>query len=174
MRITPLDVQSHRFGRRLRGCDPDEVKTFLRMVAEDYESLLRENQTLKDKVRRLESRVEELRADEKLLKDTLTSAQAVTDDLRQAAFKEAEITLSAAEVKAEKVLDAAHRRTARLSEDIREMHGLRRRMAESLRSVIQTHLGLIESLEEPDPTSEQKIAHLTPAPRPVSSDSGAS
>ena len=42
MRMTPLDVQSHRFAHRLRGYDPDEVDAFLRMVSEDYEGLVRE------------------------------------------------------------------------------------------------------------------------------------
>ena len=36
-RFTPLDIQSHQFGRSLRGCDPDEVTSFLRLVAEDFE-----------------------------------------------------------------------------------------------------------------------------------------
>ena len=37
----------------------------------------------------------------------------------------------------------------------------RRRMAESLRSVIQTHLGLIESLEQSvEPVADHKLASL--------------
>ena len=43
MRITPLDIHSHRFARLFSGLDPGEVESFLRMVADDYESLLREN-----------------------------------------------------------------------------------------------------------------------------------
>ena len=39
-------------------------------------------------------------------------------------------------VKAEKVLDAAHRRVAKLTEDIREMRQARTRLAASVRSVI--------------------------------------
>ena len=41
MRMTPLDVQSHQFATRFRGYDPDEVTAFLRIVSEDYESLVR-------------------------------------------------------------------------------------------------------------------------------------
>ena len=44
MRITPLDVRNHQFSRRLRGIDPEEVETFLRLVSEDYEQLVRENE----------------------------------------------------------------------------------------------------------------------------------
>ncbi|MBW2382810.1 MAG: DivIVA domain-containing protein, partial [Deltaproteobacteria bacterium] len=40
MRMTPLEIQSHRFGRRMNGLDRDEVEAFLRMVSEDYEEIL--------------------------------------------------------------------------------------------------------------------------------------
>lgn len=148
MRMTPLDVQSHRFSRRLSGFDRDEVETFLRMVAEDFEALLRENELQTDHIRRLERRVTELSNTEKLLKETLISAQAMSDDIRQSAVKESEVLISETELRAEKIIEASHRRAARIEEEIREMRGMRTRMASSLRAAIQTHLALIESLEE--------------------------
>jgi len=42
MRLTPLDIQNHHFSSRLRGLDRAEVEAFLHLVAEDYESLVRE------------------------------------------------------------------------------------------------------------------------------------
>ena len=44
MRITPLDIRNHRFPRQMGGYDREEVDTFLRMVAEDYEAVLRDAQ----------------------------------------------------------------------------------------------------------------------------------
>ena len=171
MRMTPLDVQSHRFARRISGFDREEVDGFLRLVAEDYESVLRENEAFGERVHRLETRVDELLADEKLLKETLVSAQSMTDELRQAAVREAQMLVSEAEVRAEKILDASHRRAARLAEEIREMRALRSRLASALRSAIATHLGLIESLEvdpEEDPIVQGmvdgKIAYLRRSP----------
>lgn len=177
MRMTPLDIQSHRFGRRLSGLDPDEVESFLRMIAEDYEGLLRENESLKDQKRRMTARMEELAANEQVLQATLISAQDMAEDLRKAALKEAEVTLSEAEVKAEKILDASHRRAARLSEDLREMRGLRTRLATSLRAAIETHLSLVDALEEDspeDPYLDGKVTYLsrTGAPDQVPSKAG--
>jgi len=164
MRMTPLDVQSHRFRRRLSGFDPAEVESFLRMVAVDYESLVRDNESQRDRIRRLEGRVEELTANESLLKETLVSAQAMSDDLRQTALKETEVMLGEAEVRAEKILDASHRRAAHLAEEIREMRGLRTRLAMALRASIETHLSLIDSLEQ-EPGGEDladgRLAYLT-------------
>jgi cell division initiation protein len=168
MRMTPLDIQNHRFGRRFPGYDRAEVATFLCLVAEDYESLLRENEARRSRILQLENRVEELMTDEKLLKQTLLSAHSMTEDLKEAAARESELLVSEAEVKAEKILDASHRRAARLAEEIREMRGLRSRLATALRSSIETHLALIESLEEaPEEEEESKVTYLarTPAAR---------
>jgi cell division initiation protein len=160
MRITPLDVRNHRFSRRFSGLDRGEVESFLRLVSEDYEQLLRENERQSDEIRHLEQRVAQLVADERLLKETLLSAQAMTSDLRDAAVKESEVLVGEAEVKAEKILDAAHRRAAKLGEEIREMRGLRTRLAESLRATLQAHLGLIDSIEQANHEADDKVTYL--------------
>ena len=178
MRITPLEIQNHHFSRRLSGLDPDEVETFLRMVAEDYESLMRENEVLVEKALRLESRVEELVADERILRETLVSAQAMSQDLRHSAVREAEVLISEAEVRAEKILDASHRRAARLAEEIREMRGLRSRLAAALRASIKSHLNLVDSLEsapdEEELGAESKVTFLSRGSGSPAADSSGS
>lgn len=154
MRMTPLDIQSHTFRRRrFKGVDSEEVNGFLRLAAEDYEALLRENEIQKERMRHLEGRIEDLAAQEKLLKDTLLSAQAITVDLQRTAVKEAEVLISEAELHAEKILDTAERRAARLHVNIRELHGARTALAASLRACTKMHLDMIDRLEE-DPEDE--------------------
>ncbi len=164
-RFTPLDIQSHQFGRSWRGWDPDEVQSFLRLVAEDFERAVRECEELRERARELEIRVESLNEREEILKRTLMTAQEVSEDLRNTAAREAEVILAQAEVKAEKVLDAAHQRAAKLQEDIREMQSLRTRIATAVRTTIETHLALLEGLSEDpvgDPALEGKVAYLNP------------
>ncbi len=158
MRMTPLEIQNHQFSRRLSGFDPEEVDSFLKIVADDYEIALRENERLKDSVHQLEKRNDELADGEKVLRETLVSAQAMAEKLRETAVAESDVLLSTAEVRAEKILDASHRRAATLAEEIRELRGLRTRYATSLRSMIDTHLGLIDRLEHDD---DEPIPHLT-------------
>jgi hypothetical protein len=79
------------------------------------------------------------------------------------------VLIGQAEVKAEKILDAAHRRAAKLAEDIREMKGVRSRLASAVRTTIETHLALLEGLaEEPaeDPLLDGKVAFLTRPTQP--------
>ncbi len=146
MRITPLDIRKHGFPRRISGYDREEVNTFLGMVAEDYEGLLREVDALRQQVIRLEVKVDELASNEAILQSTLTTAQRLSDDLKQTATTEAEVLIGQAEIRGEKILDAAHRRAAQLSADIRKMKNLRCRMAAEVRATIQTHLSLLDGL----------------------------
>lgn len=162
MRITPLEVQTHQFARRLSGVDPEEVGTFLQMVADDYEQVVRDHDRLKDQVMQLERRNEELASGEKMLRATLVSAQDMAEKLRETAVAESEALMRTAESRAEKILDAAHRRVARLGEEIRELKGLRTHFAEALRASIDTHLTLIDRLEdEPDEPIKRVTAMLS-------------
>lgn len=147
MRITPLDVRNHPFQRRFSGYDREEVDAFLRMVADDYEAVVRESEGLRETVRKLELRVAELSANEAILQETLTTAQKLSEDLKRTAIKEAEVVVGEAEINAEKILAAAHRRAAKLSEDIREMQGMRARLSATVRAAIETHLNLLDGLE---------------------------
>jgi cell division initiation protein len=170
MRITALDIRNHRFPRQMNGYDREEVDTFLRLVAEDYEAALRDAQAKREQIIKLEARIEELASTEDILQQTLTTAQRLSEELKRTAVKEAEIRVGEAEVKAEKILDAAHRRASRLAEDIREMRLIRTRLAAAVRATIQMHLDLLEGLAEggeDDPQLEARIAHLGRSPRPA-------
>ncbi len=162
MRLSPLDIQNHTFATRLRGLDPSEVEAFLQAVSDDFEGLLRERDELSRRVHELEERVEELGSQEGALKDTLLTAQNLTEDLKQTAMRESEVRIAEAEVQAERIIQASHRRAARLAEDIRELKALRARLAAALKTTVETHLSLIESLGEPDSAEleESKIAYL--------------
>ncbi len=92
------------------------------------------------------------------MQETLITAQKLSEDLKRTAVKEAENLIGEAEVKAEKVLDAAHRRATRLAGDLREMKQLRTRLAASLRATIDTHLGLLDTLAK-DPPEEPSLGN---------------
>jgi cell division initiation protein len=172
MRISPLDVHNHPFRRQFSGYDREEVDAFLHMVAEDYEGVLREVESLREQVIRHEVRIDDLAANEVILQETLTTAQKISDDLKRTAIKEAEVRVGEAEIKGEKILAAAHRRAAKLAEDIREMKVLRTRLAASIRAAIETHLSLVDGLagdDHDDPVLEGKVSYLTRTPKEAKS-----
>jgi len=59
LRITPLDIRKQEFKRAVRGFDRDEVSMFLEMVAEEFESLLRENSRLNEETVKLRTQLQD-------------------------------------------------------------------------------------------------------------------
>ena len=157
MRITPLDLRNHQFRRRMGGYDREEVDDFLRVAAEDFEAALRKAEQHTSRIRELEQRVQDLSANERIVQDTLATAQKLSEDLKRTAVREAEVLVGEAEIRSERVLEAAHRRASKLADDIREMKLVKTRLAASVRAVIQTHLELLESLAS-DPPEEAPVA----------------
>ena len=163
MRMTPLEIQSHQFARRLGGFDRDEVDSFLQMVTEDYEALVIENAEYRERARRLEEKLEASRSQETLLRETLTTAQSMSERMRTMTEKECEAVRMEAEQAAGEIMRRAQREVARLEEDIRELQALRTRVAQSLRSSLGHHLkwvDQIESGEEEAPTGPEIASPL--------------
>lgn len=148
MKISPLDISQRTFGRRLRGFDRQEVEGFLALVASEFESALKELQSLKDEVRRMDEQLHELRGRERALQETMITAQKACEEIREAARKEAEITLSEAELQAEKIVQSAHQRYLRVVDDMSELKRQRAQFATSLRAVVEGHLKLLEAFGE--------------------------
>ncbi|MBC8340265.1 MAG: DivIVA domain-containing protein, partial [Proteobacteria bacterium] len=146
MRITPLEVQNHQFTRRFNGLDGEEVETFLKLVADDYENVQRDNERLKDTIHQLEKRNSELASGEQVLRETLVSAQSMAEKLRETAVAESKALLSASEIRAERIVDASHRRAATLTGEIPELRSMRTRDAAALRSAIETPFSPIHTL----------------------------
>jgi cell division initiation protein len=104
MKITPLDVQQQEFKTRFRGYDCEEVDAFLRSVSEAMESLVKENAGLREQLDMTEVQLQGIRKKESALNDILVSTQAMAENLKQGAHREADLILKEAELKAEDVL----------------------------------------------------------------------
>jgi DivIVA domain-containing protein len=91
--LTPLDVRKKRgdFRRVLRGYDPEEVDTFMDLVAERFEELVRENLALTDKTVRIESQLEALVGRESAVQEALVTAQKIREDVRDQTRRDAEL-----------------------------------------------------------------------------------
>jgi cell division initiation protein len=145
-RLTPLEIQKHRFSRKWKGLDPTEVGAFLDMAAEEMEALARENAGLQGRIRGLEEENAEHRERERVLKDTLLSAQRASDDIRAAAQTKAELMVQEAEDSAERLTHNAMQRAAEIEKAI---HDLKLQRA-NFRLEIQKMLELFQQAVEMD------------------------
>jgi cell division initiation protein len=148
MRLSPLDIQSQQFRQKLKGLDPREVENFLELAATEFEELIRENGKLKEKLARLSNQHEELKQREQTLKETMMTAQKITEDMKASARKEAEIILKEAELKAEKMIDDAHRKLAVINDQVVEIKRIRAQFETAVKTAAQSHLKMLEVTTE--------------------------
>jgi len=144
MRITPLDIQQKQFATRFRGFDMEEVDSFLELIREEMEELLRENANLREESRRFEKQLKEYKNIEVTLRDTLVKTQEMVEEYKSTAIKDAELVKKEAELKAEEIVRGAQERVVKIHEDITDLKGIRRHFKEEVRRLIESHLGMLE------------------------------
>jgi cell division initiation protein len=158
MKITPLDITQKSFRRALRGYDRQEVEAFLGLVASEVEALSKETQTLREDARRMQEEIFDLRSRERTLQETMVTAQKMCGDIRDAARKEAEITLSEAELQAEKIVQSAHLRYLRIVDDIGDAKRQRAQFEASVRALAEGHLKFLDAFR--DVPAEASVEYL--------------
>ena len=146
--LTPLDIQQQRFKTRFRGFDIQEVDVFLDQMADTFESLLKQNENLKEDFRRLQLEIQGYKNREDAFKRALLNSQRVIEQMKENAQRSAELIVAEAEVKAEKILNKAHNRLAQLHEDIAELKRQRMQIEVQIGSVIEAHGKLLEISKE--------------------------
>jgi len=158
MKMTPHDVQQQEFKSRLRGYDCEEVEAFLRTVSDAMEDLVKENAALKEDLDATHGQVQTLRLKESALNDLLVSTQRMTENLKQAAQREADLILKEAELKAEDVLKKTQEEYGILQREILMIQRQRVMALEKFRAMLQSFQKMIE-LEELDPDTVDPRSH---------------
>ena len=148
MKITPIEIERHQFQKVLRGCDPDEVKAFLSQVARQIEDLVRDNQALTDAKNRMAEELGDLKSHEVQLRNALASAARVTEEMKDAAEKEAQIIVAEGKLEAERIVASARSELSRLTEESRGFQLQRTRLLSELKTIIDSHRRLVETQEE--------------------------
>jgi len=155
MRLTPLDIRKQPFMKKLMGFDPDQVNSFLEQVASEYEQIVRQNDELSAQVREQTSQLDQYRKIEKILNDTLITAQRATDEGRINAQKEAELILRDAQLRAEKYEEKSRQTVSQLESDIISLRTQRDSFLTRLRSMLKDQLALVDimggTLKDPNP-----------------------
>ncbi|MBW2148134.1 MAG: DivIVA domain-containing protein [Deltaproteobacteria bacterium] len=145
MKITPLDIQQQQFKRTIRGFDIYEVDAFLNLVAGEFEELLRENNRLKEDLKKREQELSVLKSQEESIKSSLLSIQSITDNVKLNARKEADLIIAEAKLQSKKIISDAQAEMDELRRQCTGLRSQRMQIEASIRSVIQSHLNLLEA-----------------------------
>lgn len=145
MRITPLDIQQKTFPTQmLRGFEQEEVYSFLELVREEMEELLRENASVKEQLSRADSQLQEFNNMNSTLRDTLVTTQQMVEEYKANSRKEADLIIREAESRSDEIIKAAQERAVKIHEDIVELKGIRRHFKEEVKRLIESHMKMIE------------------------------
>ena len=157
--LTPIDIQKQTFSRRFRGYDHDEVRAYLHLIAEDLENHLQEIERLTREVNDLKGDLREHTERERILKDTLLSAQKVSEDVKANAHKEAALIVKDGELLAERIVSQAMERVSDLEHAIQDLKVERRDARRKLQSMIDGFQQLV-SLDSEQEAEELPITQL--------------
>ena len=164
MNLTALDIQKQTFAKGFKGYNPDEVRAYLHLIAEEVERLVRDVDRLSRENAMLREDLEDHTHREQILKDTLLSAQKVSEDVRATAHKDAELIVKDAELLSERLVSQAMQRVADLERSIQDLKMERKVARNKLQQTLDTiqQLLLLDAEEE---ANEQPITSLFRANR---------
>jgi cell division initiation protein len=159
MKIAPLDLRQQRFKKVMRGFDPTEVVAFLTEAADDYEHALREVDRLRMDLVRTEALLTDHREREHNLRNTLETAQRLSDDMKGAAQNEAKMIVREAQGRADLLLQKAQGRLEDIERHINELRLRRRDVEGTLETSIQALYRALEFIRDQERQPEGEV-HL--------------
>jgi cell division initiation protein len=146
--LSPIEIQSHEFKKRMRGYDLQEVHLFLQAVAESYQSLVMDNQRLTQQNGQLDGQLEEFRRRENILKEALYTAQKMADEVKAQAVREAQSIVQEAHLRAEALLQEARLQAHQVDRSILDLKIEREHFLLSLRDLLSRVQTLVDAVEE--------------------------
>ncbi len=141
--LTVLDIANKEFKTSIRGYNQDEVDEFLDEVMRNYEALIRENDELRQNTSGMGEKLEQYRALEQTLQNTLVVAQSTADEMKQAARKEAELVVREAEARARELIQKAEEHVERQRQEMERLKRETDQFRARIKSLLESQLAII-------------------------------
>ena len=157
MHLTALDIQKQTFSKKFKGFNVDDFRAYLHLIADELDRLVRDVDRLSIENSMLSEDLDDHSHREQILKDTLLSAQKVSEDVRATAHKDAELIVKDAELLSERLVSQAMSRVADLEKAIQDLK-IERKVA---RNKLQGTLDLVQQLLVLDAEEEANELPIT-------------
>jgi cell division initiation protein len=159
MRIAPIDIAHKTFHRKMMGFDPDEVMDFMRMVAEDLETVIKERNSLREQLREKELSISEYRERDELLKSTITTATRMSEKMQVDAERESKLIIQDANQKADIIVRESRDSLKRIYSEINDLKRVRMQFENNLKALIHSHLTMLDQAGRimPNPALDQRM-----------------
>jgi len=155
--MKPLELANRTIPRSLFGYNRVRVDGLMQDLSDALARMTEEKVTLSILLREMEHRLEDGLKREALLKENLIASNRVGDNIREAAYKEAQLIQDTARLKAKTVLQSAHDRLARIVEEAAQAKKNTVLFEMQLRAIIGDHLRLLD-MNRSEPVSPETTA----------------
>ena len=144
--LTPLDVRKKRgdFGKGLRGYDPQEVDSFLELVAERMEVLVKENLAFQGEIDQLGEKVVVQEGREQAVQDALVTAQELRQDVKKQARREAKLLEREARGRIKVMIAESEKLLTEHHNALQELERQRERFLKAFRTLLERELDTVE------------------------------
>jgi cell division initiation protein len=159
MKISAIDIQRQKFQTKLKGYDPEEVQNFLISVAEEIEELSRQNDLYKQEIENLKEVLAEYQERDKILKNTLVTAQKTSETIASNAKKEAELIIKEAEFKGSKIMEHAQNQVLKIQKDMLDLKLQRKALQDKIQTSINIMQKLLEYQKEEEKSGEKVMLY---------------
>jgi cell division initiation protein len=145
MKLSPLSIKKQEFNKSMRGYDQIEVSAYLEKLADEFELLQKENETLKKELEGSTERLAEYRKIEKNLQSTLLKAQESSSKSLESTKKQANLIIKEAEIKASQILEKARENANEIRSAVIHLREERDMIVSKLKAIINTQSKIIET-----------------------------
>lgn len=101
--LTPIDIQNHTLKTSVSGYNKKDTEEFLASILDSYETLFKENRTLKEKITSLSEGIQYYKQMENTLQKALILAEKTSTETQEAAKEEADKIIKDAKEKADSI-----------------------------------------------------------------------
>lgn len=160
--MTPKEINDKKFDSSfLGGYKKSEVDSFLNSVAKEYQSMLEENNELKEKISELLNKVNEYQEQEGSLRAALINAQKLGDKVIRESKEKAELIVRDAQVKAENIIDNTKKQLEFERNTYKKIRDEVGTFKDKIYNLYKEHIASLNTIPEKDenlePLEEQKI-----------------
>jgi cell division initiation protein len=143
-KVSIVDIQHTTFKKALQGYDRAEVDQFLDEVIESLEDEAHARAALEAELADLRDRVSHFKSMEESLQNTLLLAQRTADETKASAHKEADLIKAEARIASEREIASYRERTDEARRDMQRALDDAEKARSELRSLLMTHLSLLD------------------------------
>ena len=143
MELSPLEIRSQKFSKKIKGYDVSEVDNFLEIVSKDLEKLYGEYYGLKEELVKKNQEITDYKEKDKSISEAILMVQSVSNDIKKAAVMEAEAIKRGAVSEAESIIKDANKKYLEITKDIDGLLNKRIVMINSIKNLLQTNTDLI-------------------------------